>query len=240
MIKNVLIVEDNKAALTTLYKTVEELDIETKIFTASDSKEAYQKAIQYTIDVFIVDIILDTTINADVSGIEFAERIRRIEKYAFTPIIFMGALTDQRYYTFTSVHGYAYFEKPYEKNEIRRMIKDALQFTTKREEERNLFFRKDGLLFAVNTKDIVYIENSFHKLNIQTVDEIMKMPYKSCQKLLEEIESSNFIQCSRSTIVNMKYVKALDPVNRYLMLKGDYGRLEVGNVYIKKVKENLK
>lgn len=85
MIKNVLIVEDNKAALTTLYKTVEELDIETKIFTASDSKEAYQKAIQYTIDVFIVDIILDTTINADVSGIEFSERIRRIEKYEFAP-----------------------------------------------------------------------------------------------------------------------------------------------------------
>ena len=81
MIKNVLIVEDNKAALTMLYKIVEELDIETKIFTASDSKEAYQKAIQYTIDVFIVDIILDTTISADVSGIEFAERIRTIEKY---------------------------------------------------------------------------------------------------------------------------------------------------------------
>ena len=45
MIKNVLIVEDNKSALTMLYKIVEELDIETKIFTASDSKEAYQKAI---------------------------------------------------------------------------------------------------------------------------------------------------------------------------------------------------
>ena len=193
MIKNVLIVEDNKAALTMLYKIVEELYIEIKIFTASDSKEAYQKAIQYTIDVFIVDIILDTTISADVSGIEFAERIRTIEKYAFTPIIFTSALADPKYYAFTSIHGYAYFEKPYEENEIKRIVKDALKFTTNREEERNLFFRKDGLLFSVNIKDIVYIENSFHKLNIHTVDELMEMPYKSCKKLLEEIESKNFI-----------------------------------------------
>ena len=65
----------------------------------------------------------------------------------------------------------------------------------------------------------------------------MKMPYRSCKKLLEEIDNKDFIQCSRFNIVNVKYVLALDSVNRYLILKDGLGNLEIGTAYIKKVKE---
>ena len=40
--------------------------------------------------------------DADVSGIEFAQKIRTIEKYAFTPIIFTTSLEDPKLYAFTN------------------------------------------------------------------------------------------------------------------------------------------
>lgn len=237
MIKNVLIIEDNKPALEMLQQIVEEIGTEVKVYKASNSLEAYQKAVQYTIDVFLIDIILDTTKNADVSGMEFAQKIRNMEKYRFTPMIFTTALMDPKLYAFTNLHSYAYLEKPYNPQEVKKIVKTALEYTTKREEDKNLFFRKDGLLFAVNVAEIVYIENSAHRLVIQTIDEKMKMPYKSCKNLMEEIDSRDFLQCSRSTIVNTKYVTALDSVNRYLILKENFGNLDIGIAYLKKVKE---
>ncbi len=237
MIKNILIVEDNKAALEMLRQIVEEIQMEINIYTALNSMEAYQKALQYTIDVFVIDIVLDSKQSGDVSGIEFAQKVRGIEKYQFTPMIFTTALMDPKLYAFTSIHSYAYLEKPYDSNKIKRIIERALEYTTEREKDRNLFFRRDGLLFAINISEIIYIENSAHSLTIQTTFEKLKMPYKSCKKLMEEIDCKDFIQCSRSTIVNMKYVQALDSVNRYFILKEDFMNLEIGTAYIKKVKE---
>lgn len=166
MIKNVLIIEDSKPALEMLQQIVEEIGTEVKVYKASNSLEAYQKAVQYTIDVFFIDIILDTTKNADVSGMEFAQKIRNMEKYRFTPMIFTTALMDPKLYAFTNLHSYAYLEKPYNPQEVKKIVKTALEYTTKREEDKNLFFRKDGLLFAVNVAEIVYIENSAHRLVI--------------------------------------------------------------------------
>lgn len=237
MFKNVLIVEDNKPALEMLRQIVEETEIEINVYTAWNSMEAYQKALQCTIDVFLIDIILDSKQNGDVSGIEFAQKIRSIEKYMFTPIIFTTSLIDPKLYAFTNIHSYAYIEKPYDPDEVKRIMAKALQYTTEREADRNLFFRREGLLFSVNLSEIIYIENRAHSLTIHTKAERMKMPYKSCKKLMDEIDCKYFIQCSRSFLVNMKYVLALDSVNRYLILKDGLGNLEIGTAYINKVKE---
>lgn len=239
MIKNVLIVEDNKTALEMLCQIVEgiETGIEINVYTAWNSMEAYQKALQYTIDVFLIDIILEPKQSGDVSGMEFAQKVRNIEKYMFTPMIFTTSLMDPKLYAFTNIHSYAYLEKPYNPDEVKRIITEALEYTTDRKTDKNLFFRRDGLLFAIDISEIIYIENSAHSLTVQTVAEKMKMPYKSCKKILEEIDNKDFMQCSRSDIVNMKYVLALDSVNRYLILKDDLGNLEIGTAYIKKVKE---
>lgn len=237
MRKNVLIVEDNRAAAEMLQHIVEEVEMEHNVYTACNSMEAYEKAMQYTIDVFLIDIILDSKQNGDVSGLAFAQKMRGIEKYRFTPMIFTTSLMDPKLYAFTNIHSYAYLEKPYDPNEVKKIVENALEYTTEREEDKQLFFRKEGLLFVVNIKEMIYIENSAHCLTIQTQMEQMKMPYKSCKKLMEEIDCKDFMQCSRSTIVNMKYVQALDSVNRYLVLKDGMGNLEIGTAYLKKVKE---
>lgn len=239
MRKNILIVEDSTAALARLKQIIGEIDKETQIHVAYNSSEAYQLALQYTIDVFLVDIVLDVKANADVSGIEFAQRIRNLDKYAFTPMIFTTSLADPKLYAFTNLHSFAYLEKPFSTEEVKSVLIKALGYTTQRENDKKLYFRKEGLLFAVDILDIVYIENYFRKLNIRTENEIMEMPYKSCKKLMEEIDAKDFLQCSRNTIINTKFIAAVDLANRYLILKEDYGRLEIGKAFIKSVKEHL-
>lgn len=239
MRKNILIVEDSTAALARLKQIIGEIDKETQIHVAYNSSEAYQLALQYTIDVFLVDIVLDVKANADVSGIEFAQRIRNLDKYAFTPMIFTTSLADPKLYAFTNLHSFAYLEKPFATEEVKSVLIKALGYTTQRENDKKLYFRKEGLLFAVDIVDIVYIENYFRKLKIRTEDEDMEMPYRSCKKLMEEIDAKDFLQCSRNTIVNTKFIAAVDLANRYLILKEDYGRLEIGKAFIKSVKEHL-
>lgn len=239
MKKNILIVEDNKAAKERLCKIIGGMNKETQVWWASGSLEGYQLAIQHTIDVFLVDIVLDSREVGDVSGIEFAQKIRSIDKYAFTPIIFTTSLVDPKMYAFTNLHSFAYLEKPFSTEEVERILRKALEYTTKREEDKCLFFRRDGLLFSVNLSEVVYIENCLHKLKIQTVNEVLEMPYKSLKKMLEEIESKDFWQCNRNVIVNLKYVEAMDFLNRYFILKSDYGRIELGKSYVKSIKQHL-
>ena len=73
MRKNILIVEDNKAAAEMLQRTIEEMGRDINVYIAHNSMEAYEKALQHTIDIFFLDIILNTGQNGDVSGLEFAQ-----------------------------------------------------------------------------------------------------------------------------------------------------------------------
>ena len=61
----------------------------------------------------------------------------------------------------------------------------------------------------------------------------MKLPYKPNRKILEELASDKFIQCSRYHIVNRDYIDRIDTVNRYIRLKGLKTQIEIGNSYKK-------
>ncbi len=78
MEKHVLIVEDNKIQMEMLKKIVQEVNPGAVVYTAEDVNKAYQILLENTIDVFLVDIILDTTKPGDISGIKLVENIRGI------------------------------------------------------------------------------------------------------------------------------------------------------------------
>ncbi|MDE6312604.1 MAG: LytTR family DNA-binding domain-containing protein [Lachnospiraceae bacterium] len=239
MKKNVLILEDNEYARSRLLQILEKIDSELEVFCIDNVSDAYQLAVQYTIDVFLLDIVLDNFTVGDASGIIFAQKIRALDKYSFSPIIFTTTLEDPKLYAFTDIHSFAYLEKPYEEEEATRILEKALDYTTARMEDKSLFFRKEGLLFSIKSSEIVYIENYCHALRIQTVDELLEMPYRSCKKLIEELDSNNFLQCSRATIVNKNYVLAVDCTNHYLILKRNLGQLIVGRTFLKSVKDAM-
>ena len=90
--RTVLIIEDNAASMEMLAKIVNEVDPEIVVHRAVNQNEAYAHAMRLSIDLFLIDIILEPKNPGDVSGMRFANRIRLVEKYRFVPMIFITAL----------------------------------------------------------------------------------------------------------------------------------------------------
>ena len=238
--KKILILEDNLAALEHLAGIVRELDTRNALYTFTNIKDAYQCAMERTIDLFLVDIILDTSHPGDASGLKFVENIRRIEHYSFTPIIFITSLEDARSYTYENLHCYSFIEKPFNVNRVKLAVEQCLRFPGNAPNTKTLYFRRDGIILAVGRDEIVYAESIDHIMHIHTKQgDVLKIPYITIKKLLEETDSLDMIQCSRNTIINKNFVQNVDIPNRIIQLKGDFGRVEIGIMFKKSVKESF-
>lgn len=236
--KKVLILDDQTATLKYLSMIVEDLETKCEVVPFDNVKDAYQCALEKKIDLFVIDIILDSSSPGDTSGLKFVENIRHVEGYSFTPVIFVTSLEDLRSYTYEKLHCYSYIEKPFDADKVKRTVEHCLTFPGGESREKTLYFRKDGIILAVDQSDIVYVECMHHKMYIHTKQkDVMDIPYMTLKKMLEELDSPNMIQCSRSAIINLQYVQNVDIPNRIIQLKNDYGRVEIGVRYKKYVKE---
>lgn len=236
MKKAILIIEDDAEQLDMLKQLVMAVGANTEIYTADNVTSAYRILMEKTIDVFLADIILDTTKPGDTAGIRLVEKIRKIPKYMFTPVIFITSLEDPAMYAYTDLNCMGYIEKPFAPERVVRLVIKALNYTTEREKEVSLTFRKDGILYPVKLKEIVYMESINHIMYIHLLDgSVLEIPYKTCKQVMQETDTNCLMQCSRSTLVNKEYVLSIDAPNRFLTLKDDLGMLDIGITYKKKI-----
>ncbi len=240
MSKKLLIIEDQEKQRKILQTLVEEINGQIQIFTAENSAVGYRILMEHTIDVFLIDIVLDINHRGDTSGLRLAKEIRKIPHYEFTPIIFITSLEDSELYAYRNLHCYGYIEKPFEKSQVQNLIKQALHFSTNKEGEEMLFFRNDGILFPVKTTDIIMAKSMRRKLFLRIRGKgELQVPYKSCEELLEEADIDYLIQCNRNTIVNKYAIEYMDFTNRTILLEENV-RVEIGSTYVKKLKRDLK
>lgn len=239
MKKTVLILEDQKIASEALEKILKEISDDITIIALDNVREAYAEAMQTTIDVFLIDIILDVKRPGDVSGAVYTQKIRKIEKYAFTPIIFITSLQDLKSYLYDNVQCYGYIEKPFDVEMVKCKIEAALRFETRHDEEETLFFRKDGIFFACKTNEIKYVEIYQHTMFVHGKDKNLEIPYMTCDKFLEMVDSEYFIRCSRNTIINKRYIENLDFTNRLIKLDSCDELIPMGITYVKKLEREL-
>lgn len=235
--KKVLILEDNGLMLECLSGIVQEVGVKTEVFPFDNAKDACQCALKSTIDLFIIDIMLEAHKSGDTSGLSFVEDIRRIKRYGFTPVIIVTALYDQKLITYEELHCYSFIEKPFDKDRLKGLIESALAFQGTDDRTKTLTFRKDGIILAVERERIVYVESINHILNIHTVNDVMHIPYKTIKNFLEEADSNDFLQCSRSTVINRRYVHNVDMGNRVIQFQDGMGRVDIGIMYRNQVKE---
>jgi len=233
-LRKILVLEDNIAAREHLTGIIREVEIKNEVYSFADIKDAYQCAMERTIDLFLIDIILDTSHPGDVSGLKFAENIREVESYRFVPIIFITSLEDSKLYTYEKLHCYSFIEKPFDEEKVKQSVEQCLKFPESGKESKTLFFRKEGIILAVEREDITYAESCGHIMHIYTRQgDVLKIPYITLKKLLEEVDSPDFIQCSRNTIVNRKYIQNVDIPNRMIHLKNSCGMVEIGVMFKK-------
>ena len=235
--KKVLILEDNGLMLECLSGIVQEVGVKTEVFPFDNAKDACQCALKSTIDLFIIDIMLEAHKSGDTSGLSFVEDIRRIKRYGFTPVIIVTALYDQKLITYEELHCYSFIEKPFDKDRLKTLIEEALAFPGTDSGTKTLKFRKGGIILAVERARIVYVESINHILNIHTTNDVMRIPYKTIKDFLEEVDSNDFLQCSRSIVVNRRYVHNVDLVNRVIQFQEGMGRVDIGTMYKNQVKE---
>ena len=228
--KYVLILEDNESSLNGLRKAVEEISGKIHVCAARSIEEACQILYQYRTDLFILDIVLTTTVPGDTSGIILAEKIRKIDYYKFTPIIFITALIDPELYAYRNLHSYGYIEKPFNMDEVVELIASALRFPSPEIKTQIEYFRKDGILIAIDLKRVVYAEVCNRAMSIHLVDDVLEIPYITVKRFLQQSQMNELLQCNRYTVVNMLFVKSIDLTRRYLQMR-DGTRIEIGMAY---------
>ena len=178
MDKTVLIVEDCRPQLAMLEKLVLEVNPEAKVFPVDNIDAAYAVMLKRTIDVFIIDIILDTTKPGDTSGIELAKRIREVEKYMLAPIIFVTSMEDTTKYAYTDLNCLGYVEKPFSPEDVKGLVKKALHHTTDKGGNASICFGKDRILYPVKIEEILYIESVKQTVYVHQKDgQTLSFPY---------------------------------------------------------------
>lgn len=241
MRKTVLIVEDVRAQAEMLKKLVEEVNSDADIYIAETLERAYTVLMEKSVDVFLIDIILDTKKPGDTSGMHLVERMRRIEKYFFTPVIFITSMEDTNKYAYTDLNCLGYIEKPFSPEEVKKYVERALHFTTKREEVTKISFGNEGVVYPVKLDEILYIESVGRVICVHTKEgQTLKFPYKTCKKLLHDADASCLVQCNRSVIINTDYVKNIDVPNRYITLENVTEKIELGGRFKKRVLAEFK
>ena len=130
-------------------------------------------------------------------------------------------------------------EKPFDEKIVRENILKALDVPLAEEEERIVFYRKDGIAFSMDPDEIYYIDVRRRSLTVYCVSGVMEVPYKTCKEILKEIGSKFFTQCSRYTIINKRYIEYIDYASRYVKMKGIKEYIEIGAVIKNKFKAEM-
>ena len=154
--KKVLIVTNNQNTRKKLENIVKEQNPGNTIYITDNLERAYHIISVTTIHLFLIDMVLQPRQRGgDVSGAVFAQNVRRITRYQFTPIILFSTLVDCALNMYARLHCYAYVEKPFDAEYVKRLVEEAMCFCPVASENRQIFFRKEGTLEAVWVDDII-------------------------------------------------------------------------------------
>ncbi len=238
MERNILILEDNEKCMDAIVDIISACN-NVNIFTASNISDALSIAYKNRIHLFLVDIILNPEMKEDVSGLDFVKALRENKKYEFTPVIFITALEDPKLYSYSQLHCYGYIEKPFDVTYVKKIVTEALEFPVKNTNDEVLFFRKDGIVYSVYPKDIIYMVCSSKKLVIYCKNDVLELSSVSKKHLLQKLDPGIFVACSRYVIVNKNYIEQIDFRNRYIKFRGIQGTVEISASSVKNFRENV-
>lgn len=236
MHKRVMIVEDESSTRQLLAKIVKTVERRAEIVEFPTIDGVYDAAMKNHFDLFLLDIIMFPQIQGDLSGLRFAEKIRTVKEYEFTPIIFVTALEDAELYAYSKLHSFGYIEKPFLVEYVKKVISDAWRYLESKQKDDSLLVRKDGIVYSIKCSEIVYVESMLHQLYFHKENgEVVKSRYKSLQDLMKEIDDRKFIQCSRNVIINKDFVSNVDGINKYVTMREIKEPVCIGKSYVKKV-----
>ena len=202
----------------------------------SMAKNLIESDVNYS--AFFLDINLDATKSEDVSGMDIAAFIRGYIKYELTPIIMVTSIATLEMEAYRRLHCYQYLIKPYMRVDVENVVKKLLALQNVKE-EKSIVVKKDGINYRIKCNAIVFVKAVPRGICLYLKKEVMKIPYLTIVKLLEQLDKDEFVQCHRMFVVNKRYIENVDFVNRMIKMEYYDEDIEIGGTYKNHLKEVL-
>lgn len=206
---NILLLEDDKLQREYLAKIIEKNYIDIRIYEAGTISKASSILKEKQIDLFLVDINLP-----DGSGLEFIKKVREVPKYNLTGVVFITSQVVQIIDAFKNTHCYDFLIKPYNVDDIKRII--DIFYNQRSNEVKNRDFivvpLEGGISVKVYEDDIVFIEYFKRRCIIHTKKYNHQCKILSLSKISQMIKSESIIQSHKSYLVNIKYIEKIEKV----------------------------
>lgn len=235
----IMILEDGEENLKVLTAIVENVSKEIEVVPVKSLDQALD-VLQNTSEpfrAFLLDINLQSSDKDDISGIEFARRVRAMRQYEFTPIVMVTSLEHMELQAYRELHCYQYIVKPYDKNEVQELIRKVLSHT-RVVEEPHIIVKSEGINYKVFCKNIEYIQAIPRGVSIIMKKEELTVRYTSIKQLLEKLPSNMFFQCHRMYVVNKQEIDYVDMVNGLINMKNGH-TVEIGVTYKTDVRKQI-
>lgn len=202
-----LLIEDDIIQSNNLSTLIKESYNNVELLIAYSIEESLKVIREKEIDLFLIDINLP-----DGSGIDLAKNIRHIEGYELKGIVFITSQGFQMLDAFKNIHCYDFLIKPYNKEDIKKIIDVFMKETVKKSNNRkySIITLENKITYKLYHDDIVFVEYIPRKCKIVTAKNGIIYVKLSLGKVLSMIESNNIVQCHKSFIVNTKYIKKID------------------------------
>lgn len=235
-VKEVLIAEADARLRTLFCHIVKACGENICIFQTDHISDAYGIAEENKIELMIIDVTMGTKRN---EGLDFVGSIRRMERYVFVPVIVVSSYMEDRYAAFQKLHCFGFLQKPVVIEDAARLIKEAMSYRISETGKRYIHLKYGCIVHIVRISEIVYVEHKRREMYVHTRDETIRIPYRTCQETVRQLEGYRFEVCARGKIVNLHYVQSVDSFHQRLVLKAGRGSLSVGRGYMKKIRDAL-
>ncbi|SFF63430.1 LytR/AlgR family response regulator transcription factor [Sunxiuqinia elliptica] len=218
-----IIIEDDEEALSLLeiyLKAFREIEVIDKTL---NPKQGIKLLIKKMPDIVFLDIDMP-----EVNGLEVAEAIK--ENQLNTEIVFTTAHSK---YAFKSLdlQPLDYLVKPFGPEELISVINRYKARDKKKELERSMdiFVRnnrpiakiklntKSGIVF-INPDEIMMIQSQINHCYIFLSNGSVELVTHMMQNILELVDSPNMVRASRSSYINLQYLRRIDRKNRLCVL----------------------
>lgn len=227
----ILVLEDDADNRSVLKEMISHISADITVDTAADLAQA-RLLLDSTVsfDLFLLDVNLDAGNRKDKSGLVFAEEIRNVMKYEFTPIVMITSVASLEIEAYRKIHCYQYILKPYSEDEVGSLIRKVLSHV-RAEEKPFIIVKKSGINYKILCEDIIYCRAIPRGVCLYMRGEQLEVPYLTIRQLLDKLPKKEFFQCHRMFVVNQVFVKNCDLVNQMIQMEGYKEKLDIGVTY---------
>lgn len=174
--------------------------IDTEITTFNSGKDLvnFCELHKNYFDILFLDVLMD-----EINGIDTAKLIRKLSSNVY--ILFVTVSKEYALDSY-SVNAYSYILKPFAYDSIESKF---LELCNKVHlDKKNIIYVKSKQdIYTINLNKVVYFESNLRKITANMNNKDTLTFYNKMSSLEENINSSVFIRCHRSFLVNLAYIK---------------------------------